>query len=250
MSYRISEIVAAVRAFPTSQSEQVNQALLGEEIQLLATEKDWIQVQLPDGYIGWIAESMIREIMWNESQILQEDLAVEIESKGYFRRLWIARGSYLPIQPCFEIGEKKIKCLNRPQWIPGQWQPKQLIPVAFEYLGTPYLWGGRSPWGIDCSGLIQMVVLLNGGGLLPRDAHAQAAILPTVSWEQRQIGDLVYFSNEHGKIIHVGILLDSDQILHAYGHVRISNLTDEGILLDWKNGFSHQRPVVHRLPVR
>ena len=97
------------------------------------------------------------------------------------------------------------------------------------YLNTPYLWGGRGPLGIDCSGFTQMVYRLQGVEL-PRDAYQQAEVGTTLSFiEESEAGDLAFFDNAEGKIIHVGMILADNHIIHASGKVRIDRLDQQGV---------------------
>ena len=98
------------------------------------------------------------------------------------------------------------------------------------YLNTPYLWGGKTPFGIDCSGFSQMVYKLNGYNLL-RDAYQQATQGEILSFiEESEAGDLAFFDNEEGKITHVGIIMNDNYIIHAHGKVRIDRLDHFGIM--------------------
>ena len=107
---------------------------------------------------------------------------------------------------------------------------EDLINNAYLYIDTPYLWGGRSPFGIDCSGFIQIIYRLQGFNL-PRDAYQQAEVGITLSFvEESDPGDLAFFDDNEGKITHVGIIMENNHIIHASGKVRIDDLTPDGIL--------------------
>src|SRR5690606_11931205 len=104
-----------------------------------------------------------------------------------------------------------------------------LLNTALNYLNAPYLWGGKTPFGIDCSGFTQMVYKLNGYQLL-RDACQQATQGIALSFiEESEPGDLAFFDNEDGKIVHVGIIMEDNHIIHAHGKVRIDRLDHTGI---------------------
>jgi cell wall-associated NlpC family hydrolase len=115
-----------------------------------------------------------------------------------------------------------------------------------EYLNAPYLWGGKSIWGIDCSGFVQAIFRLHGYNL-PRDAYEQAEIGTDISFEDCQENDLAYFSNASGKIIHVGILGKDRQIIHASGRIRIDELKEQGIWNEEYEKFSHTLVHIKRL---
>ena len=115
------------------------------------------------------------------------------------------------------------------------------------YLNSPYLWGGRSPFGIDCSGFTQMVFKLNGIKL-PRDAYEQAEIGKTLNFiEETQKGDLAFFDNEEGKIIHTGIIIDKNKIIHSSGKVRIDNLDHYGIFNAETGKYSHNLRLIKKV---
>ena len=112
---------------------------------------------------------------------------------------------------------------------PGFVKKEKLVENALMYLNAPYLWGGRSPVGIDCSGFTQIVYRLQGVDL-PRDAYQQAKVGTTLSFvEESEPGDLAFFDNNEGKIIHVGIILEDNHIVHASGKVRIDRIDQQGI---------------------
>jgi cell wall-associated NlpC family hydrolase len=105
-------------------------------------------------------------------------------------------------------------------------------------LNTPYLWGGKSPFGIDCSGFTQ-VVFKTGGHKLPRDSSQQILKGKEIGLEDRRGGDLAFFTNTEGKMNHVGILMDENRIIHASGKVRIDEFDEKGIRNVEKNAYTH-----------
>ena len=126
-------------------------------------------------------------------------------------------------------------------------RPKgNLIPTAFMYLNAPYLWGGKTPFGIDCSGLTQMVYKLNGYKL-PRDASQQATEGEPLSFiEESEPGDLAFFDNDEGNIIHVGLIMENNYIIHASGKVRIDRLDHLGIYNAETNRHTHKLRVIKK----
>jgi cell wall-associated NlpC family hydrolase len=122
-----------------------------------------------------------------------------------------------------------------------------LIQTAYMYMNTPYLWGGKTPFGIDCSGMVQMVYKLNGYNLL-RDASQQATQGEALSFiEESEPGDLAFFDNEEGRIIHVGILLEDHHIIHAHGKVRIDRLDHLGIYNVDTQRHTHKLRVIKKI---
>ncbi|NRA92598.1 MAG: C40 family peptidase, partial [Psychroserpens sp.] len=127
-------------------------------------------------------------------------------------------------------------------------QPKSnLIETAFMYINAPYLWGGKTPFGIDCSGFTQMVYKLNGHDLL-RDASQQATQGQALSFiEESEPGDLAFFDNAEGIITHVGIIMKDNYIIHAHGKVRIDRLDHSGIYNVDQKLHTHKLRVIKKI---
>jgi cell wall-associated NlpC family hydrolase len=125
-------------------------------------------------------------------------------------------------------------------FLSGNSTREAIVDTALMYLNSPYLWGGRSPFGIDCSGLVQMVYRIHGYKLL-RDAAMQSSQGTQVSFvEAAEPGDVAFFENQEGQIIHTGILLAGGKIIHASGRVRIDDIDHEGIYNRELNKYTHK----------
>ena len=130
---------------------------------------------------------------------------------------------------------------------PEQIEKEEITKTSLEYLNSPYLWGGNSPYGIDCSGLTQMSYALHGIQI-PRDACDQATIGETVSFlAEAEPGDLIYFDNSEAVITHVGILLPNNKIIHASGHVRIDSIDHQGIYRADMSKYTHKLRIIKKL---
>ena len=222
MRYGIAQLaITPMRAEATDASEMINQVLFGEHFKVLEVRKKWSKIRLShDKYEGWICNKQWQEIdkttyieLDQQTPTLTTDLLDVVKNEHL---LPIVIGSTLPY---FQDGSLKI----------GNFEKSALVNNTMMYLNAPYLWGGRGPLGIDCSGFTQMVYRLQGVEL-PRDAYQQAEVGTTLSFiEESEAGDLAFFDNEEGKIIHVGIILTDNYIIHASGKVRIDRLDQQGI---------------------
>ncbi len=221
--------IVPVRALPSHRSEQVSQILFGEVVACLRKQGDWLYIRCTwDDYEGWVQAVQLTIVSddWYvkrlENQSFVFDLLLPASSDTYF--LPLPLGASLP---CFD-GINAMVGDVRYQYNGQVIQPSNglktvdwLLKIALRYLYAPYLWGGRSPFGIDCSGLVQMSFLMIGVSM-PRDASLQIGCGKTVDFLQNALpGDLAFFCSEQGKVNHVGILLDANTILHASGQVRI-----------------------------
>lgn len=246
MQYGISNLsLISMRNDPADQAEMVNQVLFGEHFKTLEIRKKWSKIRLAhDSYEGWICNKQWLEISEEDYKQLDKDIStittdiLDIVTKNQHQPIVI--GSILPF---YKSGHALI---NNEMYkfdgltTPGFVKKEKLIENALIYLNAPYLWGGRSPLGIDCSGLTQMVYRLQGIDL-PRDAYQQAKIGTTLSFvEESEPGDLAFFDNNEGKVTHVGIILKDNHIIHASGKVRIDRIDQQGIFNTEKGIHTHK----------
>ncbi len=248
--------IVPCRKEPTSKSELVTQLLFGELVETLETKEDWSRVRHHnDGYEGWISTAQLTPL--SHSQFLDisgmetplcSGLTGLVSARQSGFEYPIVMGSSLPglVSSSFLLGEKVFSYKGESSLFQTR-NPKLLTDLANKYLGSPYLWGGRTPFGIDCSGFTQAVYKFCGMQL-PRDAWQQAEKGTALSFlEESSPGDLAFFDNKDGKIIHVGILLSPTQIIHAGNHVRIDKIDHQGIYNEEMKGYSHHLRVIKRL---
>ncbi len=237
MNYAIVNVpVAAIRRKPRHHKEMVNQLLFGETVQVLKKKGDaWVKVRsLHDGYEGWVTLSLLEET--DEITALQKSAFV---TAGLLTR--ISQGQqvmHIPIGaslPEFTEGLCKINqqafavegaVLNRMEHPAASVLVDKLVQP---WLNAPYLWGGRTPLGVDCSGFVQVSFKLLGIDL-PRDAWQQAQTGdPVDALNEAHPGDLVFFDDKD-EIVHVGLLLNKETVIHASGKVRIDPIDKKGII--------------------
>ena len=235
MKYGISNLsIVPMRNDAADQSEMVNQILFGEHFKVVESRKKWSKIRLAhDSYEGWSCNKQWIELSEDDYKQLDKDVAtittdiLDIITKNQHQPIVI--GSILPF---YKSGHAII---NTKMYqfdgftTPGFVKKEKLVENALMYLNAPYLWGGRSPLGIDCSGLTQIIYRLQGIDL-PRDAYQQAEVGTTLSFiEESEPGDLAFCDNNEGKVIHVGIILENNHIIHASGKVRVDRIDQQGI---------------------
>ncbi|MEO6305455.1 MAG: C40 family peptidase [Bacteroidia bacterium] len=249
--------VIPARKEASNTSEMVTQLLFGDHYSILETTEGWIRIKIAyDNYECWInikQHNKITESTFNQLQkqasVYSNELIQVINNKLTKINFPITIGACLPFLKdktlsfeSFSFGfEGNVSAPNQKR------SARDIISTAYLLINAPYFWGGKSPMGIDCSGFTQIVYKLNGYKL-PRDASQQVEIGSPLSFvEEAEAGDLAFFDNEEGNIVHVGILLDNQQIIHASGSVRIDKFDHYGIFSSDTKKYSHTLRVIKKI---
>lgn len=248
MQYGICNLnCVAVRKENSDRSEMVTQLLFGDHFSILEKQKKWSRIRIAfDQYEGWVDNKqyqIIPEQQFNTYHNTPNHYLTDLVDFAFDEQQLLTplnMGANLKALSLFNLhcdGQTNTAQLTKPQ----------IIDLAFTYLNTPYLWGGKTPFGIDCSGFTQMVYKIAGYDLF-RDASQQVTQGEALSFiEESEPGDLAFFDNADGKIIHVGIILENNFIIHAHGKVRIDRLDHTGIFNVDTNLYSHQLRVIKKI---
>lgn len=244
--------IIPLRLEPSDKSEIVSQVLFGEHFEIIEQQKQWSRIKMQfDNYEGWVDSKqykIISESNFNqlseEAVILNGDLVDYITDHNNLL-IPIPLGASISFLSNTEINTDNYNFEGTK--ISGIKPKSELINTAFMYLNAPYLWGGKNPFGVDCSGFTQMVYKLNGYKIL-RDASQQATQGEALSFiEESEPGDLAFFDNDEGNIIHVGIIMEDNYIIHASGKVRIDRLDHLGIYNAETNKHTHKLRVIKKI---
>ena len=237
MEYAVVAVPAApIRKKPRHQREMISQLLFGEAVQVIKVkDKLWVKVRsLHDNYAGWMTRTLLKEV--NENDAKQEYNFVTTDMVNTIlvadQKINIPIASSLPF---LQEGKGRLNDLeysftgnyfNRKKMQPGA---EMVQHLTTQWLNAPYMWGGRTIFGVDCSGFVQVIYKMMGLDL-NRDAWQQAQQGKTVKKLKEAVcGDLAFFDDKE-EIVHVGILLNSERIIHASGKVRIDSIDKKGII--------------------
>ncbi len=245
-----------IRAKPDHASEQTTQLLFGELYQVFEQKENWFRIKSGfDKYEGWMHEKQHYALTAADAEKLSKapksvaaELVQTVTNNDKSFPILMGSTLYDFDGMNFKIGKEKFvysgQAINENT---GLLNTEHIRKFAMKLLHAPYQWGGRSPFGIDCSGLTQLVFKLYGIDL-PRDAYQQAESGRTLNFitEARE-GDLAFFDNDDDKITHTGIILSNDQIIHSSGEVRIDMIDHYGIYNKSLKKYTHKLRIIKRV---
>jgi cell wall-associated NlpC family hydrolase len=229
----------------------LSQVLFGEKYTVLEQSGKWVKIELQfDNYMGWIDLDHLQQSESDDTtqgNVLTKALlcykadktklvlepGCEIYRPDFKNKTFSAgTSSFTAFQ---EFDETFIKTTD------------SLTDTALKFINSPYIWGGRIPSGIDCSGMTQLVYKIHGKKI-PRNSRQQSEIGEIVSFiNETRPGDLVFFDNERGIISHVGMIFSAGLVIHASGRVRIDTIDHQGIFKQEIGGYSHHLRIIKRI---
>jgi gamma-D-glutamyl-L-lysine dipeptidyl-peptidase len=247
--------IVPVRKEPSDKAELGTQLLFGDAFTILKKSQDekWIYIQIAyDNYLGWIDHKQFKSISKDYFDLVKgSDFPMSKEliglvkgEKSFFPVLY---GTPLPFYKngTIVLENEVFKFEGQVHEVKEKNDFKFLEKTASFFLHSPYLWGGKSHFGIDCSGFIQQVFKFSGHKL-PRDAYQQAETGTIVEFLELKPGDLAFFTDETGRVMHTGLMLEKNRIIHASGKVRIDILDNKGIFNSEKGIYTHKLSSIKR----
>jgi cell wall-associated NlpC family hydrolase len=250
--YICENIFVPLRSAPTHRSEMLSQVLFGEKYTIVDRAGSWLKIKtIFDNYQGWIDSSHLqhsedednitghvlnRSLLChkqdNTKMVLEAGCEIynpDFESKTFF----VGKNIYRAAE---DFGRHHVATKD------------SLPDIAMKFINSPYIWGGRIPCGIDCSGLTQLAFKISGIGI-SRNSAMQAEEGVCVDFiEETMPGDLAFFDDERGKITHVGMIISRGLIIHASGRVRIDQIDHQGIFKNEIRNYSHNLRTIRRIP--
>lgn len=245
--------ICPMRKKAEESSEMISQIVFGEQVNVLQEQESWLFVQSrKDGYKGWIDKKQVTQTLhpYNENSDIHYSLEPSYTIMGGNESRIITFGAILPYYDgmTFKLNGQKFS-FSGTAAKPNDLNLTEVLveKLSRKYLSAPYLWGGKTPFGVDCSGFVQSIYRILGVDL-PRDAKDQANVGMTLDFvSESMTGDLAFFTKATNRVSHVGIILEDNRIIHASGKVRIDSLDHQGIYNEEVNKYSHRLKIIKRV---
>ena len=244
-------VFVPLRSGPSHKTEMLSQVLFGEKYTLTDKAGTWMKIETEfDKYMGWIDMVHLQQspvIGSSCGHVLNRSLLCYKNDKT---KIVLEAGCEI-FNPDFE---DKVFSVGNNQYTTGNDFNNNYISTndsyadtALKFINSPYIWGGRIPSGIDCSGLTQLVYKIQGISI-PRESWQQAEAGKNIDFiDQAEPGDLVFFDNDRGRISHGGMILSRGLVIHASGRVRIDTIDHQGIFKQEIGGYSHKLRCIRRI---
>jgi cell wall-associated NlpC family hydrolase len=249
--YVCENVFVPLRSGPSHKTEMQSQILFGEKYSIIDKAGSWMKIEtLFDKYMGWIDMDHLQHSVVESSvsgKVLNRSLLCYKNDK-----------TKLVLEPGCEVFnpdfENKVFFVGKNQYATAPdfsnsyiSTENNLADLSMKFINSPYIWGGRIPSGIDCSGLTQLVYKIHGIPI-PRNSWQQAETGRVIDFiDEAEPGDLVFFDNDRGKISHVGMILSRGLVIHASGRVRIDTIDHQGIFKQEIGGYSHRLRMIRRI---
>ncbi len=249
--YICENVFVPLRSGPSHKTEMMSQVLFGEKYTIIDKSGHWIKIETAaDNYPGWLDSDHLQnssdeEI--SEGIVLNRSLLCYKNDKT---RMVLEAGCVIYNtdfdNKSFKIGKNSYRTAEEfnPLFVSSD---ESLAETGMKFMNSPYIWGGRLPSGIDCSGFTQLVYKIHGIHI-PRDSWQQAEKGKTVDFiDSARPGDLVFFDDDRGTICHVGMMFSQGLVIHSSGRVRIDSIDHQGIFKKEKNDYSHRLRLIRRI---